>query len=91
EIADVVLAGASAYEKDGTFTNYQQRVQRIRQAVLPPMAAKTDLEIFQELLDLFDLPKALRAQLVFKEIAEKVKGYQGMDYRGLGDLGMAKG
>ena len=91
EIADVALAGASAYEKDGTFTNYQQRVQRIRQAVLPPMAAKTDLEIFQELLDLFDLPKALRAQLVFKEIAEKVKGYQGMDYRGLGDLGMAKG
>ena len=33
EIADVVLPGASFAEKDGTFTNTERRVQRIRKAI----------------------------------------------------------
>lgn len=91
EMADAALAGASAYEKDGTFTNYKKRVQRIRTAVLPPMAAKTDFEIFQELLGLFDLPKLLRPQKAFDEIATAYKNYKGLSYAILGANGKAAG
>ena len=34
-LADVVLAGASFAEKDGTFTNTERRVQRVRKAIEP--------------------------------------------------------
>ena len=45
ELADVVLPAASFAEKNGTFTNTERRVQRIRRAVLPPGEAKDDLSI----------------------------------------------
>jgi len=45
ELADVVLPAASFAEKEGTFTNTERRVQRVRQAVLPPGKAKDDLSI----------------------------------------------
>jgi len=42
KFADVVLPAASFAEKDGTFTNTERRVQRIRKAVEPPGDAKPD-------------------------------------------------
>jgi len=45
ELADVVLPAASFAEKDGTFTNTERRVQRIRRAVRPPGQARDDLTI----------------------------------------------
>lgn len=45
ELADVVLPAASFAEKDGTFTNTERRVQRIRRAVRPPGEARDDLTI----------------------------------------------
>ncbi|NOX38691.1 MAG: molybdopterin-dependent oxidoreductase [Calditrichaeota bacterium] len=91
EKAHLVLAGATAYEKEGTFTNYQNRVQRIRPGVMPPLAAKTDFEILQELADLLDVGVYIRPEQVFLEISEKVDGYQGMSYAALGELGLPKG
>ncbi len=91
EIADVVLAGASAYEKEGTFTNYQSRVQRVRAALMPPRAAKTDFEIFHEFFDILNLGKYLRAKQVFDEIARNIDGYRGMSYTALKDGGLPKG
>ena len=40
--ADVVLPAASFAEKDGTFTNTERRVQRVRQAIQPVGEAKPD-------------------------------------------------
>lgn len=40
--ADIVLPACSFAEKDGTFTNTERRVQRIRKAVIPPGEAKED-------------------------------------------------
>ena len=40
--ADVVLPAASFAEKDGTFTNTERRVQRIRKAIYPPGKAQPD-------------------------------------------------
>ncbi|MDE2640894.1 MAG: formate dehydrogenase subunit alpha, partial [Chloroflexota bacterium] len=49
EIADVVLPAASFAEKEGTFTNSERRVQRVRKLVEPPGAARADWEIVQDL------------------------------------------
>ena len=45
ELADVVLPAASFAEKNGTFTNTERRIQRVRKAVSPPGEAKDDLAI----------------------------------------------
>ena len=47
--ADVILPAASFAEKDGTFTNSDRRVQRVRQAFPPPGQARADWEIVAEL------------------------------------------
>ena len=49
EIADVVLPAASFAEKEGTFTNSERRVQRVRQVIPPRGASRPDWEIVQEL------------------------------------------
>jgi formate dehydrogenase major subunit len=50
EIADVVLPAAnSAFESDGTFTNSERRVQRVRKALDPPGSAKDDIWIIAQL------------------------------------------
>ncbi|MGV1099482.1 formate dehydrogenase subunit alpha [Thiovibrio sp. JS02] len=45
EMAHVVLPAACFYEKDGTFTNAERRVRRIRKAVASPGEALPDWEI----------------------------------------------
>jgi formate dehydrogenase major subunit len=47
--ADVILPASSFYEKNGTFSNTDRRVQMGRQAVNPPGDAKQDLWILQEI------------------------------------------
>ena len=49
QLADVVIPAASFAEKDGTFTNTERRVQRVRKAKEPPGEAKPDWEIVIEL------------------------------------------
>ena len=49
ELADVVLPAASFAEKDGTFTNIERRVQRIRAATRAPGEALPDWKIITEL------------------------------------------
>lgn len=47
--ADVLLPGVSFAEKDGTFTNTERRVQRVRQAIQPLGEARPDWMIIQDL------------------------------------------
>ncbi|NOQ94363.1 MAG: formate dehydrogenase subunit alpha, partial [Methylophaga sp.] len=47
--ADVILPASAFYEKNGTFSNTDRRVQMGRQAVNPPGEAKQDLWILQEI------------------------------------------
>jgi predicted molibdopterin-dependent oxidoreductase YjgC len=46
--ADVILPAAAFAEKDGTFTNSDRRIQRVRQAIAPPGQARADWEIVRE-------------------------------------------
>ena len=47
--ADVVLPASSFYEKAGTFTNTDRRVQLARPVIAPPGEARQDLWIIQEM------------------------------------------
>ena len=49
ELADVVLPSSCFAEKDGTFTNTERRLQRVRKAVTPPGDAREDSAIIMEL------------------------------------------
>jgi predicted molibdopterin-dependent oxidoreductase YjgC len=49
QIADVVLPATSFAEKDGTFTNSERRVQRVRQAIGPRGQSRADWEIICDL------------------------------------------
>ena len=49
EMAHVVLASSSFAEKDGTFTNTERRVQRVRRAINPVGQSKPDWWITAEL------------------------------------------
>ena len=49
EIADVVLPATSFAEKDGTFTNSERRVQRVREAIEPVGQSRPDWEIICDL------------------------------------------
>ncbi|GAB3147588.1 formate dehydrogenase subunit alpha [Micromonospora sonneratiae] len=54
EHADVVLPAASFLEKDGTFVNFERRVQRVHPALPSPGEAKTDFEILHLLAQRMD-------------------------------------
>ncbi|MDH5526837.1 MAG: formate dehydrogenase subunit alpha [Nitrospirota bacterium] len=56
ELADVVLPGASFLEKDGTFTNTDRRVQRVRTALPRPAGARDDLHTIMEISNRIGLP-----------------------------------
>jgi formate dehydrogenase major subunit len=50
ELAHVVLPAAAGWcESEGTFTNSERRVQRVRKAVEPPAGARDDMDIVCEL------------------------------------------
>jgi formate dehydrogenase alpha subunit len=81
-LADVVLPAASFAEKEGTFTNSDRRVLRVRRAVESPGEAREDLWILQELARRMGRPigSYAGAEQVFKELAEAAPIVAGMDY-----------
>jgi formate dehydrogenase alpha subunit len=58
KLADVVLPATCFAEKDGTFTNTERRVQRIRKAVEPPGEARADWQILCEIATAMGYPMA---------------------------------
>ncbi|MCP4707327.1 MAG: formate dehydrogenase subunit alpha [Planctomycetes bacterium] len=90
ELADVVLPGATFAEKDGTFTNTERRVQRVRKAIEPVGDSKTDWEIIGLLArkmkqDGFDFECA---EDIMKEIASLTPSYGGITYDRIKDVGL---
>jgi len=60
EFADVVLPGACFAEKDGTFTNAERRIQRVRKALNPPGQAKEDWRIICMISEAMGYPMQYR-------------------------------
>jgi formate dehydrogenase alpha subunit len=79
--ADVVLPTACYAEKDGTFTNSERRVQRVRKAVEPPGEAWDDWKIFCEIATRMGYPMAYNSsQQIMEEISRVTPSYAGISY-----------
>ena len=81
KLAHVVLPAASFAEKDGTFTNTERRVQRIRKAVEPPGQAMADWQIVCALSRRLGYPMAYgHPGEIMAEVAGLVPIYGGISY-----------
>jgi formate dehydrogenase alpha subunit len=82
--ADVVLPGISYAEKDGTFTNTERRVQRIRKAVEPKGQAREDYAIFCEVMTRLGYPCHYNsAKEIMDEIAAVTPSFAGINFERL--------
>lgn len=84
DLAHVVLPGVSFAEKDGTFTNSERRVQRVRKAIEPPGEAKVEWAIFQDLaVKMGYQMNYSSSEDVFRELASLTPSYAGISYERL--------
>ncbi len=78
--ADVILPGASFAEKDGTFTNGERRVQRVRKAI-EPLAGMAEWQVISRLSTLMGYPMRYHhPSEIMDEIARLVPIYGGIHY-----------
>ncbi len=81
QTADVVLPARCFAEKDGTFSNTERKVQRIREAVTPPGEAKYDWEITCEIAKRMGYAMSYEnSEAIMKEIAQVTPSYGGISY-----------
>jgi formate dehydrogenase alpha subunit len=95
--ADVILPAASWAEKEGTFTNTDRRVQRVRKAIAPRGQSRPDWEI------ICDLATRLEARLgrpntarwnyeepeeIFREMASVATMLKGVTYERIEQVGL---
>ena len=90
--ADVVLPATSFAEKEGTFTNAERRIQRVRQGLKSPGEAKTDQAIFTMLANrMGDQVTYTGPEAVFAEIKDTVPEYGQIEYNAIGPQGSVWG
>jgi formate dehydrogenase alpha subunit len=94
QLADVVLPAASFAEKDGTFTNTERRVQRVRKAIEPIGECRADWEIVCDVArrmvssSTFQVESNLKpetwnyetAEQIMDELASLTPSYAGITY-----------
>ncbi|MFQ5957525.1 MAG: molybdopterin-dependent oxidoreductase [Candidatus Brocadiales bacterium] len=89
KFAHVILPGATFVEKDGTFTNFEARVQRINRALIPLGESLPDWEIITRLSRLMGHPLPYgKAEDVFNDISREVASFNGLSYSKLGSNGV---
>jgi formate dehydrogenase major subunit len=97
EMAHVVLPATAAWcESEGTVTNSERRVQRVRKALDGPVGARDDLDILLGLAERLghrwtyggeDPSPAARAEAVWNEVRTLSPMYGGMSYARIEALG----
>ena len=82
--ADVILPGRSYAEKEGTFTNTERRVQRIRTAVTVEGDMRLDTDILIDLMNAMGYPQPhLTAAEIMDEIASVTPSFAGISFERL--------
>jgi formate dehydrogenase alpha subunit len=82
ELADVVLPAAAFAEKDGSFTNTERRIQRVRKALDPPGDARQDWDIICDLSGRMDYPMEYDGpSAILDEIASLSPIYGGVSFK----------
>ena len=83
------MPGACFAEKDGTFSNTERRVQRVRKAASAPGQARPDWEILCDLATRMGYPMSYASsEEIFKEITSLTPSYAGMTYARLEGKGL---
>ncbi|NOS76605.1 MAG: formate dehydrogenase subunit alpha [Nitrospira sp.] len=81
KMAHLVLPGVAFLEKDGTFTNLERRIQRIRKAVDPPQGVLPDWQVVCEVSTRMGYPMSYRhPSEIMDEIARLTPMLAGVSY-----------
>ncbi len=84
QLADVVLPGTSYAEKEGTFSNTERRVQRVRKAVTVEGDMRLDTDIFIDLMNRMGYRQPqLTSEEIMDEIASLTPSFAGISHRRL--------
>jgi formate dehydrogenase alpha subunit len=88
-LAHVVLPSACFAEKDGTFSNTERRVQRVRKAVEPPGEAREDWKIIGDIAGRMGYPLAYTgSRQIMDEIRRVTPSYGGISYERIEQQGI---
>ena len=89
ELADVVLPGSASWcESDGTVTNSERRVQRVRKAINSPGNAHDDIQIILDLArEMGHDWKYASTEEIWDELRSLSPMHAGMSYKRLAELG----
>ena len=80
KFAHVLLPGSTFLEKNGTFTNAERRINRVRK-VMPPIAGKEDWEVTVELSNALGYPMNYsHPSEIMDEIAALTPSFAGVSY-----------
>lgn len=85
-LADVVLPAATSLEKDGTFTNTERRVQRVRMALPPIGLSRPDWQILSDLARRMGQENQFRYKApsqIMEEISRLTPSYGGISFERL--------
>jgi formate dehydrogenase major subunit len=89
ELADLVLPASTFAEKDGTFTNTERRIQRVRKAIEPVGESKPDWVILMEIMNKLGYNKTYNNPMeIMEEIASVTPSYGGIDYERIEEEGI---
>lgn len=83
ELATIILPAACSFEKEGTFTNTERRVQYSAKQLEPPGSAMSDWEIVRDLAKEMGYEKNFKyscSEEIFNEIRMTVSTYSGITY-----------
>lgn len=85
--AHVILPGSSFLEKDGTFTNAERRISRVRK-VMAPLAGLADWEVTQGLANALGYPMSYEhPSQIMNEIARLTPSFAGVSFKKIDELG----
>jgi formate dehydrogenase major subunit len=85
--AHVILPGTSFLEKDGTFTNAERRISRVRKA-MRPMPGLADWEVTMKLSNALGYPMNYKhPSEIMDEIARLTPTFSGVSYKRLDEAG----
>jgi formate dehydrogenase alpha subunit len=80
-LADVVLPGVSFAEKDGTFTNTERKVKRVRRAIEPIGESRDDWKVICEISSRMGYEMSYKnPSQILQEVAQLTPSYAGISY-----------
>jgi formate dehydrogenase alpha subunit len=89
QMADVILPSKCFAEKDGTFSNTERRVQRVRKAVDPPGDLRDDWRITCEIATRMGYAMSYEnSEAIMREISQVTPSYAGITYDRIESVGI---